>query len=95
MRTKKGIVTSAKMKGTVSVTVHRSIFHPVYQKRYRRSKTFLADSGTYVLNEGDAVIIGECRPLSKRKYFRVIDVLKKSSQTDDFQEEEGISPSKS
>ena len=44
MRTKKGTITSAKMTGTVTVTVHRSMVHALYKKRYRMSNKFLADS---------------------------------------------------
>lgn len=91
MRKKKGVVTSAKMTGTVAVTVHRSIFHPIYQKRYRRSKTFLADAREHGLHEGDHVVIEECRPLSKHKHFRVVEVLKKAARVDELCEEEGVS----
>lgn len=77
MRTKTGIVTSAKMHGTVTVTVHRSVRHPKYGKRFRVSTKFLADSRGQDIREGDEVIIDETRPLSKRKHFRVREVLKR------------------
>lgn len=91
MRTKRGIITSAKMTGTVTVTVHRSNFHPIYKKRFRISKKFLADSGEFKdLHEGDLVEITETRPLSKRKHFRVTSVIGKAAQVDELKEEAGV-----
>ncbi|PIR48412.1 30S ribosomal protein S17 [Candidatus Peregrinibacteria bacterium CG10_big_fil_rev_8_21_14_0_10_55_24] len=91
MRQKKGIVTSAKMEGTVTVAVHSHAFHPVYKKRFRKSKKFLADAvGIEDLQEGDMVIITECRPLSKRKHFRVTEVVERAPRVSALQEEEGI-----
>ncbi len=76
MRTKIGIVTSAKMQKTVVVTVHRSVMHSMYDKRFRVSKKFMADSTGFDLGVGDEVVITECRPLSKNKCFRVTEILK-------------------
>jgi small subunit ribosomal protein S17 len=90
MRNKKGIVTSASMTGTVTVTVHRSMFHPIYKKRYKLSKKFLADSNGQTLHNGDEVVITECRPISKRKHFKVTEVLKKSDQVSELKEEQEV-----
>ncbi len=76
MRTKIGIVTSAKMQKTVVVTVHRSVMHETYDKRFRVSKKFMADSTGFDLGVGDEVVITECRPLSKNKCFRVTELKK-------------------
>ena len=80
MRTKIGTITSAKMQNTVTVTVHRAVMHPTYAKRYRVSKKFLADSAGQDLGVGDEVVITECRPLSKRKCFKVTEVLKRAAR---------------
>lgn len=80
MRTKIGIVTSAKMQNTVTVAVHRSVLHPLYEKRFRVTKKFLADTASQDIKEGDEVEITECRPISKRKCFKVTKVLKKAMQ---------------
>lgn len=80
MRTKTGIVTSAKMQQTVTVAVHRSVMHPLYAKRYRVTKKFLADTAGHDVKEGDTVVITECRPISKRKCFRVTEILKRAAQ---------------
>lgn|SRR3989338_836355 len=91
MRTKKGVITSAKMQNTVTVTVHRSMVHPLYQKRYRSSKKFLADSnGQTDLGIGDEVVITECRPISKRKCFRVTEVLKRAPRVSEMVEEAAL-----
>ena len=90
MRTKKGVVTSAKMTGTVTVTVNRSVFHPIYRKRFRKSKNFLADAGDFDLAAGDLVVISECRPLSKRKCFRVTEVLEQAPRVSEIKEEESV-----
>ena len=76
MRTKKGIVTSAKMNRTVAVAVTRYVVHPKYRKRYPVTKKFLADTGDLEVKEGDEVLIGETRPLSKRKCFKVLQILR-------------------
>lgn len=78
MRTKTGTITSAKMQNTVTVVVHRYVMHPKYGKRYRLSKKFLADTNGQQLGVGDEVVITECRPLSKRKCFKVTDIKKKA-----------------
>ncbi|MDB4978727.1 MAG: ribosomal protein [Candidatus Peribacteria bacterium] len=90
MRTKQGIITSAKMTDTVTVTVHRSVFHPIYKKRYRTSKKFLADAKGYDLAEGDMVIISECRPMSKNKHFRVTEIVKSAPRLSKLKEEEHV-----
>lgn len=87
MRTKKGIVTSAKMTNTVSVNVQSSVMHPIYKKSFRRSKKFLADSNCHDLYKGDVVTITECRPLSKNKHFKVTEILIKAPRVDDVADE--------
>ena len=87
MRTKKGIITSTKMTGTVSVEVQSHAFHPIYRKRYRKSKKFLADTNGKDLYEGDLVIISECRPLSKNKCFKVEEIVQAAPRVSDVKEE--------
>lgn len=88
MRTKTGIVTSAKMQKTVAVTVHRYVMHPTYGKRFRRSKKFLADTNGFDLGEGDQVVITECRPLSKNKCFKVTEIKKQAPRLEEMKTEE-------
>jgi small subunit ribosomal protein S17 len=88
MRTKTGVITAAKMQKTVVVTVHRYVMHPMYAKRYRVSKKFLADTAGQDVGVGDEVVISECRPLSKRKCFRVTEVLKRAPRVAEVKLEE-------
>lgn len=74
MRTKTGIVTSAKSVKTVVVTVHRYVRHPKYLKRYRISKKFHAHDEEQKCKEGDTVVIEETRPLSKLKRWKVVQI---------------------
>lgn len=90
MRTKVGTISSAKMQNTVTVTVHRSVFHPVYKKRFRVSKKFLADTAGQQLRVGDLVEITECRPISKNKHFKVTQVLKAAPVVDELKEEAAL-----
>jgi small subunit ribosomal protein S17 len=90
MRTKTGIVTSAKMTGTVTVTVHESVFHPIYKKRFRKSRKFLADLNGHTVHEGDLITIAECKPLSKNKYFKVQEIVQKAPQVSEIAEEAAL-----
>jgi small subunit ribosomal protein S17 len=91
MITKKGTITSAKMKDTVTVTVHRSVYHPLYKKSYKMSKKFLADSKEFpAAKVGDEVLIVECRPLSKRKRFKITEILKASAAVSEMGMEKGL-----
>lgn len=87
MRTKKGIIGSTKMTNTVSVIVDRSLFHPIYKKRFKRNTKFLADTNGHDLFVGDEVEITECAPLSKRKYFKVTQITKAAPRIDDINDE--------
>jgi small subunit ribosomal protein S17 len=90
MITKQGVVTAAKMTGTVTVTVHRQVIHPLYRKGYRLSKKFLADSKGVDVHVGDEVLITECRPLSKRKRFKVTEILKAAPRVSELVEEQAL-----
>jgi len=67
MRTKKGVVTSTKMKDTIVVSVHTYKTHPKYKKRYRVTKKFYAHDEGNTCTEWDVVVIKESRPISKLK----------------------------
>ncbi|PIR85167.1 30S ribosomal protein S17 [Candidatus Kaiserbacteria bacterium CG10_big_fil_rev_8_21_14_0_10_45_20] len=71
-KTLRGVVTSAKMKDTVTVSVTRFVKDPKYKKYATVSKKYLAHDPGNTKAEGDKVTIEECRPLSKRKSFKVI-----------------------
>ena len=70
-----GKVVSNKMDKTVSVAIERLIKHPVYGKYIRRTSKVLAHDENNSCNEGDRVAISECRPISKHKSWKVVDVV--------------------
>ena len=67
-----GTVVSNKMQKTVAVQVVTYRPHPLYPKVVRKRKKYLADTGGKHYEIGDVVVIEECRPLSKRKRWRVV-----------------------
>ena len=68
-----GRVTSDKMDKTVTVLVDRRVMHPIYKKFNRRSKKYAAHDEANLCKTGDTVRIEECRPISKRKTWMVIE----------------------
>lgn len=75
-KVRQGIVVSNKMDKTVVVTVTRRTQHPIYGKVVIRSKKFKAHD-IIGCDEGDRVEIMECRPISREKRWRVVQILEK------------------
>lgn len=75
-----GIVTSDKMMKTVVVRVDRRVKHPVYKRYIRKRSKFMAHNEIEGVSTGDQVRIVETRPLSARKRWRVVEVLRKASK---------------
>ena len=73
-----GVVTSASMEKSITINVVRRLRHPIYGKFVKKSKKFMAHDETNVCNVGDTVKITESRPLSKRKRWRLVEVLEKA-----------------
>lgn len=69
-----GVVVSDKMDKTVTVLVERRTMHPVYKKFLKQSAKYAAHDESNSFKTGDRVQIEECRPISKRKSWRVITV---------------------
>ena len=74
-----GRVVSNKMDKSVTVAIERLVRHEVYGKYIRRTTKIVAHDEDNACQEGDTVAMVECRPLSKRKAWRVVEVLKKST----------------
>jgi small subunit ribosomal protein S17 len=68
-----GRVTSDKMDKTVTVLVARRVMHPLYKKFIRRSKNYAAHDEANLCKIGDLVRIEECKPISKRKAWLVVE----------------------
>ncbi len=74
-----GIVISNKMQKTIVVKVENRYSHPMYSKTLIRTKKYLAHDQLEECNIGDKVLVEECRPLSKRKRWKLVKILSKSS----------------
>ena len=77
-RTLTGTVVSDKMDKTVTVLIERKIKHPLLGKIMRVSKKYHAHDETNECNQGDVVLIEECRPLSRTKAWRVAKLVAKA-----------------
>ncbi len=73
-----GTVVSDKMQKTISVLIETKKKHSLYGKRVKYSKKFLAHDENEVAKIGDKVKITETRPLSRRKRFRLVEVIEKA-----------------
>ena len=73
-----GVVVSNKMEKTIAVEVRRRVKHPIYGKFITKSKKYLAHDQENTCNIGDTVTIMETRPLSKRKTWRLVEILERA-----------------
>ena len=73
-----GKVTSNRGDKTISVVIERRVKHPLYKKYVRRSTRVLAHDEENTCREGDWVLVEECRPISKRKSWRLVKVLERA-----------------
>ena len=73
--TKVGVVIGNKMKKTVTVLVERQVRHPLYKKTIKREKKFLVHDEYEKCRVGDVVKIVETRPVSKRKRWRIQEII--------------------
>ncbi len=76
MRTFTGKVISTKMQNTIVVAVDTFRTHPKYKKIIKRTTKLLAHNEIGDIKENDQVKIGETRPYSKKKHFKVIEKIK-------------------
>ena len=72
-RVLEGIVVSDKGDKTIVVKVERRVMHPIYKKFIKRSKRYMAHDEANKFKTGDVVRIQECRPISRRKTWEVVD----------------------
>ena len=78
-RTLQGTVVSDKMNKTIVVQVDRRVKHPLYKKVITRSTKYHVHDENEQAHEGDIVTIAECRPVSKKKAWALVNVLEKAS----------------
>jgi small subunit ribosomal protein S17 len=78
-KTRQGSVVSNGMDKSVVVLVERKVRHKLYGKYIRRRVKYIAHDPANECNVGDIVLIEECRPLSKRKRWRVRDIVQRAA----------------
>jgi small subunit ribosomal protein S17 len=77
-RIKQGRVASNKMDKTIVVVAETRVPHSVYGKIVRKSTRFKAHDERNEANIGDVVRIAECRPLSRDKRWRLVEIVERA-----------------
>ena len=77
-KVRQGRVVSTAMDKTVVVEIQRTTTHPLYRKIINRTEKLLAHDESNDVNTGDRVRVAETRPLSKRKRWRVVEVIERA-----------------
>ncbi len=77
-KTRIGVVSSTAMDKSITVLVERKLQHPIYGKFVKKKKKFLAHDEKNECQVGDKVRIMETRPLSKRKKWRLVEIIEKA-----------------
>ncbi|MCI0504851.1 MAG: 30S ribosomal protein S17 [Gammaproteobacteria bacterium] len=78
IRTRVGRVISNKMNKSITVLIERRVKHPLYGKYVTRSTKLHAHDENNECDIGDTVTIAECRPISKTKAWRLVNVVEKA-----------------
>ena len=78
-RTLQGRVVSDRMDKTITVLVERRVQHPIYGKFVRRSTKVHAHDEANECRIGDVVVVEQCRPLSKSKTWRVLQIVERAA----------------
>jgi small subunit ribosomal protein S17 len=73
-----GLVIGDKMQKSITVAVVRKVKHPIYGKFVQKTTKLTAHDDQNDCNVGDTVKIMETRPLSKRKRWRLVEIVKRA-----------------
>jgi len=73
-----GVVTGDKMQKSITVVVQRRFKHPIYGKFITKSKKYIAHDEEDTCKMGDTVKIAETRPISKRKKWRLVEIIERA-----------------
>jgi small subunit ribosomal protein S17 len=77
-KTRIGVVTSNKMEKSITVAIEKRVKHPIYKKYFKKTTKFMAHDEKNECTEGDMVKIMETKPLSKKKRWRLVEVVEKA-----------------
>lgn len=78
IRTETGRVVSSKMDKSATVLIEHKVRHPLYGKFVKRSTKLCIHDENNECGEGDVVTITECRPVSKRKSWKLVNIVEKA-----------------
>jgi small subunit ribosomal protein S17 len=77
-RERVGVVVSNKMDKSITISVKQKIKHPIYGKFVNKTSKFMAHDEENTCNVGDTVKIGETRPMSKNKRWRLVEIIERA-----------------
>ena len=77
-KTRVGTVVSNKMSKSIIVAIERQVAHPLYKKYFKKTTRLMAHDEQNDCSVGDVVKIMEIRPLSKRKKWRLVEIVEKA-----------------
>jgi small subunit ribosomal protein S17 len=81
VRTLQGMVISDKMNKTITVLLERQVKHPLYKKYIKRSTKLHVHDENNECSVGDKIAIRACRPISKTKSWRLVEVIERGLET--------------
>jgi small subunit ribosomal protein S17 len=73
-----GVVVSNKMDKSIVVAIKGKVKHPIYGKFINRTSKLMAHDEENKCNIGDTVLISETRPLSKKKTWRLVEIIERA-----------------
>ncbi len=73
-----GVVVKNKMEKSAIVSIERKVAHPLYKKYYKKTTKLVVHDEKNECNVGDVIKIMEVRPLSKRKKWRLVEIIEKA-----------------
>lgn len=73
-----GVVVSNSMEKSIVIAVKQKVKHPIYGKFVNKTSKFMAHDEENSCNVGDTVKIGETRPLSKNKRWRLVEIIERA-----------------
>jgi small subunit ribosomal protein S17 len=73
-----GVVTSDKMDKSITISIQRQIKHPIYGKFIKQTSKIMAHDETNDAREGDTVRVMETRPMSKKKRWRLVEIVERA-----------------
>lgn len=73
-----GVIVSDKMEKTAVALVQRTVQHPLYKRTVKRSKKYKIHDEQNQCQIGDHVRLIECKPISKDKSWRLLDIVRKA-----------------